>query len=155
MKFLFPHKYKKIGWYIFSVGIILGIVYLVRIALNLDQDVLQIPWFVVYSDSLFAKEAHLTIVKLDMFDELILVLIIVGSILVNFSRQQNEDEYINKLRLESLVWATYVNYSVILFSILFIHGFSFLWVTTFNLFTILLFFMIRFHWVLHRVSKVA
>ncbi len=109
----------------------------------------------MYSDTLFEKEAHLAIVELDMFDELILVLIIVGSILVNFSCQQTEDEYINKLRLESLVWATYVNYSVILFSILFIHGFSFLWVTTFNLFTILLFFMIRFHWVLYRVSKTA
>ena len=78
-------------------------------------------------------------------NEIVGIFIIVSSILVAFSEEVNEDEYISKIRLESLVWAVYINYGILLVAFLFIYDFSFFWVMMLNMFTILLFFIIRFH----------
>ena len=73
--------------------------------------------------------------------------------MVAFSKEKQEDELIAKIRLDSLVWATYVNYAVLMFSMLFIYGMSFLWVMIFNMFTILLFFIFRFNWQVKKLNK--
>jgi len=76
-----------------------------------------------------------------------------SSLLVAFSKEESEDEYISKIRLESLVWAVYFNYAILLISSLFIFDFAFLWVMIFNMFTILLFFIIRFNWQIYKLKK--
>jgi hypothetical protein len=43
-----------------------------------------------------------------------------------------------------LVWALVVNYSILLFAILFVYDMTFLHVLFFNMFTPLIFFVIRF-----------
>lgn len=47
------------------------------------------------------------------------VLFMTGALFVAFSREKTEDEFIAKIRLESLLWATYINYGVLLFCFLF------------------------------------
>ena len=83
------------------------------------------------------------------------ILIILSSLFIAFSKEKSDDEYISKIRLESLVWAVYLNYGILLFSILFIFDLSFLWVMIFNLFTVLLFFIIRFNWQISKLKKSA
>ena len=89
----------------------------------------------------------------NILNEIIGVMLIISFLLVAFSKERQEDELIAKIRLESLVWATYVNYAVLLFSMIFIFGMSFLWVMIFNMFTILLFFIIRFNWQVRNLNK--
>ena len=67
--------------------------------------------------------------------------------------EKTEDEFISRLRLESLVWATYVNYIILALSIIFIYDEVFFWVMILNMFTILLFFLLRFNWILSRTKK--
>ena len=86
-------------------------------------------------------------------DEIAAVLLIIGGILVSFSKTKDEDEYISKIRMESLIWATYVNYGVLILAIFFVFDLSFFSVLIYNMFTILFFFIIRFHYVLYKTKR--
>lgn len=152
--YLFPHRYQRIGWFIFIPAILAGILWLIIQPewAVFDRTVLSV--FTDTSLSPFSKEPDLHPVlswqKNNILDELICLLIILGGVLVAFSKEKVEDEFIAKIRLESLVWATYLNYAILFLTIVFVYSFGFFWVLVFNMFTILLFFIVRFRWVLHR-----
>ena len=55
--------------------------------------------------------------------------------------------------MESLIWATYVNYLVLLVAILLLFDFTFFNVMVCNMFTVLIFFIVRFHYVLYKSKK--
>ncbi len=143
VNYLFPNKYKKIGWLIFIPSIIIG---LVAHILVYEPDFLdfKVP-SVFFTDGLTFK-----LFNTNILNEVYGILIIISSLLVGFSKEKLEDEYISKIRLESLVWAVYVNYGILLISFLFFFDEAFLEIMIFNMFTVLLFFIIRFHW---RISK--
>lgn len=86
-------------------------------------------------------------------DEISSIALIVGLILLGFSRQIVEDEMIRNLRLESLHLSLYVNYLLLIIAIIMFYDFNFLHFLLYNMFTTLLVFNIRFFWVLHRASS--
>lgn len=143
--YLLPNRFKKIGWFLFIPGIILGILYLIY---EPQPTFLNANVFAI-AESLF----EFSFIKNNIYDEITALLLIIGPIFIAFSREKSEDEYISKIRLESLVWATYVNYSIVILAILFIYNFGFIWVLISNMFTILFFFIIRFNWTLYRSKK--
>jgi len=65
--------------------------------------------------------------------------------LVGFTKEKVEDEFIYKLRKDSLVWALIFNYAVLIFTIIFVYDFAFFDVLVFNMFTPLVFFVFRFN----------
>ena len=73
--------------------------------------------------------------------------------MVAFSKEKHEDEFVAKTRLESLVWAIYVNYAILTLCFLFFFNMEFLLVMIFNMFTVLIFFIIRFYYVLYKSNK--
>lgn len=107
----------------------------------------------VFIDEFFGDKRVIGNVKNNILNEILGVLIILSSILVAFSKEKLEDEYISKIRLESLVWAVYFNYGILLVLFLFVFELSFLWVMIFNMFTILLFFIIRFNWQISKLKR--
>ncbi len=150
--FLFPHKFKRTGWFLLIPGILLGLLYLI---LGEDEITLRTKVFALFHDQIFEEKVWFGLVENNILDELILILVIVGGILVAFSREKNEDEFIAKIRLESLVWATYVNYAVLLFTIIFLYGMPFFWAMIFNMFTILFFFVFRFKRELYKQNRLS
>jgi len=78
---------------------------------------------------------------------------LLGSVFAALSKEPVEDEFIQRLRLESLVWALYWNYGILLFAILFIYGMPFFTVMSINLFSLLLIFLIRFRLKLRAAKK--
>jgi hypothetical protein len=50
------------------------------------------------------------IVNNNILNEILGVVIILSLLVVAFSKEKSEDEYISKIRLESLVWSVYLNY---------------------------------------------
>ena len=95
-------------------------------------------------------EGYFKIIENSVLDELIALTIIVGGLLVGFSKEKIEDEFIYKLRKDSLVWAIIFNYSVLVFTILFVYDFAFFDVLVFNMFTPLIFFVVRFHFLKYK-----
>lgn len=148
--FLFPHRYKTVGWLLFIPGFVLGVLYLFG---ALDQFQWEVPVFSIAQDSVLGKISYFIFTTNDVKDELIGLLLISGSLLLAFSKEKSEDEFIARVRLESLVWATYVNYIILIITMLFIYDMTFFWVLVFNMFTILIFFIIRFNWALYASKK--
>ncbi|HEY2648718.1 MAG TPA: hypothetical protein VGI38_05975 [Puia sp.] len=78
-----------------------------------------------------------------------------GLFLVAFSRERVEDEQITQLRLDSLRWAIYLNYAILLFSLIFTQGSESNHILFLNMWLPLLFFILRFRWVIYRLNRSA
>lgn len=150
--YLFPYKFKKVGIALLIPLLILAIIYSFK---QFEFDVLNIKVFAIYDDQIFGKSVFFNLSKNNILDEFLCIGLIVSASMVAFSREKQEDEFISKIRYESLLWATYLNYAVLLFSIMFFYGGSFFWIMSANMFTILLFFIIRFNWIIFSYNQSA
>ena len=148
--FLFPNQFKNWGWLLFGPSV-LGTLIIIVFNISTD-DYLNITVFSIYQESIGEIPGFLKFIKNSFVDEILTIGIIVGGILVGFSKLKEEDEMISKIRYESLVWATYLNYAIILFFTLFIFGLPYLNVLFYNMFTFLLFFIIRFHYMIYKLN---
>ena len=83
------------------------------------------------------------------------LMVLIGLFLIAFSRERVEDEQITQLRLDSLRWAIYLNYGLLLFSLVFTHGGDSDHILVLNIWLPLLFFILRFQWVLYRLNRSA
>jgi len=143
-KYLISNKFKIPGWLLLGPGLLAG---LLEITMEFDTDILSISVLSLYNgDSLFSNNnGFFLILTNGVLDEIIALCIIIGGLLVGFSEEKIEDEFIYKLRKDSLVWAIIFNYIVLMFAIIFIYEFTFFNILVFNMFTPLLFFIIRFN----------
>jgi hypothetical protein len=82
-----------------------------------------------------------------------IILVLVGLFLIAFSKEKIEDEQISQLRLDSLRWAIYLNYLILLFSLIFTNGIDFIDILRLNIWVPLVFFIIRFRWVIFRLNR--
>ncbi len=121
---LFPHSFQRIGWIIFALGIALG-AYAVFKGFNGSYTM-----------------NNITIIS-----------IIVGGVLATCSCEKREDEMTQQLRLNALLMALYINYAALIVCSLLVYDMDFLNVMIYNMFTILLIFMIVFRWKIWRMKK--
>ena len=121
---LFPHSFQRIGWIIFALGIALG-VYAVSAGFNGSYTM-----------------NNITIIS-----------IIVGGVLATCSCEEREDEMTQQLRLNALLMALYINFAALIVCSLLFYDMDFLNVMIYNMFTILLIFMIVFRWKIWRMKK--
>ena len=142
--YLIANKYKTLGWILFGLGIIAGAFLFIA---EYDTDALTINVLSIYNgDSIFGSDTgFFKIIENSILDELVSLAIIIGGLIVGFSKEKVEDEFIYKLRKDSLVWAMLFNYMVLALAIVFIYDFTFFDVLVFNMFTPLIFFIIRFN----------
>jgi hypothetical protein len=140
--FLLPNKYKVLGWVLFITGLICG---LLMYILGIDDQLMTTKVFSLYSDPFMGEAGFFKIIENGISDELVSLIIIIGGLLVGFTKEKVEDEFIYELRTESLVWAIVFNYAILLFTIVFVYDMAFFNVLIFNMFTPLLFFIIRFN----------
>lgn len=145
--YLFPNRYKKLGWLLFILGIIIGIAFLIY---QSDINLFNIKAFALAAEALFSDNSFFSISGNNFLDDISSILIIIGALLIAFSKEKFEDEFISKIRLESLVWATYINYAILTLAIIFVKDMTFFWVLVFNMFTLLVFFLVRFNWALYK-----
>jgi hypothetical protein len=150
-RFLFPHRYKLIGWLLAIPSLILGLSVLIG-DFYFDFLTISLPFKYVFSDTLTISSSvtHLNdeVTELNLTDEIAAIGTIVGMLFVAFSKVKTEDEYVSKTRLESLQWAIYLNFALLMIAIIFIHGMAFFSVIVYNMFTPLILFIIRFHYIL-------
>ena len=144
--YLLPNKYKIFGWILFILGLIAGIfIY----ASEYESDFLDATVLSFYNDdAIFSSQkdkGFFKIIENNIIDELAALAIIIGGLLVGFTKEKVEDEFIYKLRKDSLVWAIIFNYIILIIAIIFVYSMTFFDVLVFNMFTPLLFFIFRFN----------
>lgn len=149
--FLLPHKFKRIGWLLLVPATIMGIL---LTAFSIDALKLDATVFALSSDESLFKYRYFSLTKTDILPTVVGLAFIIGALMVGFSRERREDEYIAKLRLSSLMWAVLVNYVLLLLAFVFIYGISFIEVMVYNMFTTLLLFVIRFNYILYKNSAI-
>ena len=72
---------------------------------------------------------------------------------IAFSKEKIEDERVAQIRLDSLHFAVYLNYAVLAIQVIFVHGTAFLDVMVYNMFSVLLLFIIRYRVVFNLENK--
>jgi len=150
LQFLLPNRYKKVGWLILIPATIFGII---LIFTGFDTMTFTAPVFAIFSSEILKGSHSFGFIHTDITNTVTGVLFIVGALLVGFSKERTEDEFISNLRLSSLLWAVFVNTILLLFCFLFIYGTAFLSVMLYNMFTVLIIFIARFNYVLYRNNK--
>lgn len=149
-KLLLPNKFKTPGWIMLIPTTLFG---LYIIFSGFEFDFLDAKVFTLYSNEILGESVTMGFVKTNLTLTVTGLLFIISAFFVAFSREKTEDEFIARIRLESLLWATYINYGILLFCFLFFYDFGFFYVMIFNMFTILVIFIIRFQYLLHRAKK--
>ncbi len=136
--FLFPYWFRFLGWGCVIAHVPLSVVGRSQGMTNaLDQP--------TATQNLFNSE-HLFFIATAL-------LMTLGLFFVAFAREKIEDEQIWQLRLNSLRWAIYINYSVLLVSLVAIG--DTVHILELNLWVPLLFFIIRFRWLIYRLNRPA
>lgn len=140
--YLLSNKYKIFGWILLTIGLIGGVI---QVYLEYETYSLTTKVFAFYGDSFNGQDDFFKVIYNNIDDELTAIAIIIGGLIVGFSKEKIEDEFIYQLRAESLIWAIIFNYFILLFTVIFIYDMTFFHILVFNMFTPLLFFIIRFN----------
>jgi hypothetical protein len=137
---LIPSRFKLIGLVILIPSILLGFCW--------RFFEFEIGFLTIKSnhDRVSIFETH----HVNFTDEIALVGIITSLLMIAFSREKQEDEFINRIRLESLQWAVLVNYGLLIIAAFVVYGWSFIDVMMYNMLTVLIIFIVRFHVILYR-----
>lgn len=138
---LFPYGFRKLGYLLLVPFLALGIAFM--------------GWDFTLSflDYHPAAKGAFSFMNQNLTDEVATIGIIISLVLIGFSREKVEDEAIQFFRLEALQWAVYVNYAVLVLTVLFCYDGLFFTVMTINLFTVLIIFVLRFRYVLYRYNR--
>jgi len=147
---LLPNKFKAVGWLILIPTSILGLV-----VINTDYSVewINLKTIAILNKDFGQSTEMFTYIETSLTNTLLGSLFIIGGLLVSFSKEKIEDEYIASLRLSSLMWAVLLNYLILLLSFLLVYRLSFLDIMVYNMFTVLIIFILRFHYLIYKNSK--
>ena len=140
-KILLPHRFQKFGWFL-----ILPFAALLFANNYFD---FNLAW----SEFDLREGAFFEDSKENFTNEIAMIGVFVSLFLIAFSREKEEDEYIQKLRLDSLLVACYANTFILIIGTMLFYGFGFLEFMGYNMFTIQLIFIGRFRWVLHKQKQ--
>jgi hypothetical protein len=142
-KILLPHRFQKIGWILlFPFAVLL-------FATNYAS--FEFVWLTI--PGLKAGGGLFDIFDKNFTIELGLIGVFISLFLISFSKEKEEDEYIQKLRLDSLLVAFYAHSFILILATLVLYGLVFMEFMAYNMFTIQLIFIGRFKWVLYKQRK--
>jgi hypothetical protein len=145
-KILLPHRFQKIGW-IFILPFLALLFAVTYFRFELDWLTFQLKEPVdAILDFFEPYELNFTL-------SFALIGVFVSLFLIAFSREKEEDEFIQKLRLESLLVACYANTFILIIGTLLFYGLGYLEFMGYNMFTIQLIFIARFRWVLYKQGQ--
>lgn len=141
-KILLPHKYQLIGWICLLPFAVL------TYATAFHE--FQFDWLGLgegtFSDVFNFEDRNLT-------NEVAILGLLVSLFFISFSKEKNEDEYIQKLRLDSILIACYGYFFLNVIGTVLFYGLDYLSFIFFNMFSIPVFFILRFRWVMFRQSR--
>jgi hypothetical protein len=149
-RFLFPNKWKKFGIYATAFSFI---VFIIVLCFEKELAIVS-PVFAIWSWPFFLGSTSLFRIETQEITGTITgILLLLSMTLTAFSKEKTEDEYIIKLRLESLVWSVFINCAFILFSLFFLWGWSFAFIMGLNIYSILFLFILKFNFQLYRLKR--
>jgi hypothetical protein len=145
---LLPHGFRLVGIMLLILFAILFT--LLQFEFEFRHVFDDIPVFAIWNSGILNEgEKELFLITRENLEfEIISSLAIIGLLFVAFSKQKNEDEFLMKVRLDALLWATYFHYAILLVSLFTVYGIGFMHVLIANMFALLVIFILRFYYLL-------
>lgn len=137
--FLLPNNFKVVGILLFGLGIILTFI---RFSRGIKPEFLNQKVFAVYSS--FLKSNYFIFTRNNIFEEICGLLVLVGLFFVAFSKEKVETKQIQEIRLYSFFYSIYGSLILALLAFLFIYGLGFIYFSIFNIYLVLLLFILIF-----------
>ena len=157
--FLFSHKFRLIGWILLIPSVVLGYVVIFN---DFEFSFLNIKVLSLLPTGFDATPGVTPItsplweiISNNFTQELAGVLFIVSAIFVAFSKEKKEDEYIAKIRLESLLWAAYATFVIHILCLLFFYDFTYFRSMIINMFILLIVFIVRYNFIIYRSKFIS
>ncbi|SRR5699024_10991582 len=138
--FLFPYKWRVPGWILTVLFGAAGLAWSIDFSVYVQPD---------------GIERYFSELLGGWIDEVIVIGLMAGLLLVAFSRERDEDEYTTRIRASSLVWAVLADSVFVVLATLFLYEFAYLYALFLQLFLLLVFYIVRFRTVLWRVRREA
>ena len=147
--YLFPHRFRIVGWVLAIAAVTAFIVTQIWFP-NLS---FKMPS--LYFDVLFDDDNESGFFRMARADTLSLAMpvLTIGLLFIGFSKEKVEDEFVQYLRTQSLIWATYVTAALFIIATLLIYGISYLYVPFLVFFVFLILFIVKFRIEVHRANK--
>lgn len=141
-RFLFPYKSRFIGYVLIFAYIPVMVTKKMFYHGYMDHGVhIKLP----DNPSLFSPD--------HVFNVIATLVVTIGLLLLAFSKEKFEDEQIIQLRLDSLQWTMYFTYILFIMIIIFTNSIDLVHIVGINLWLLLVFFIIRFRWVIFRLNR--
>lgn len=134
--FLLPHYFLRIGLILFLPALALGIT-----VVHFDFS----PSFLTVKDFWSPDNTSLFFTDENFTNEIAGVSFLISLVFIGFARQKIEDEYIMKIRLESLMWGVYIYSGLLFLSLVFIYGGKFFGSMMYLLYAPLMVYILRFY----------
>ena len=150
---LLGHKYKRIGWILLIPTFIISIIVIISENDGPEMFDAKVPALLV--DEFMGDFRYFAMIENNIFNEILGVTLIISLLLVAFSKERVEDEYITKIRLDSLVKAVILNYLILILAFVTVYDLSFYWVMLGNMFTTLILFILIFNINLNKLKNTA
>lgn len=145
--YLLPNRFKSIGWALFMPSFISGIIILSTDFKWVETEA-HLP--AVYYDDFFGDRSFFTLAKTSIVQNVTAILLIAGGLILGFTREKVEDEYITSLRLKSVMWSMLISYVLLLLLYLTVYGLFFLNIMVICMFLPLVLYIFRFHYLLYK-----
>lgn len=146
---LLPHSFRRIGWLLLIPAFLGGVFLMIASDFTSGPEITTIGLFgdEILSDQ---NKPAIRFDQVALLPNLVAVVFLIGGVLVMFSKQKKEDEYINQMRLKSFQSAVLINYVLLFLSIIFIHGIPFFHVMVYNLFTVIIIYILTFQYLIFK-----
>lgn len=148
--YLLPYSFKKVGWLLFLASVILLVL---GMMLNLDSSYFTFRVFSVYSSKLFGPSDWFAIHPEEVAYTVVSCLFITGALFIMFSKEKVEDEFIMSIRMNALMWAVLIHFTLLLILFITVYGINFGYVVIYNIYTLLVIFILRYYYLLYQYKN--
>ncbi len=139
---LLPYSFKRIGWVLFIPTALLGLL-------------MAIDGFNGFPSFLLPDSAVGSETLSRISNNIVLIGLLLGALLITCSRERIEDELIARIRLNALLTALYINILATVIATLALYGFDYLNVMVVNLVSLPVLFLVIERVMLWRLGKEA
>lgn len=138
---LMPAHFRKIGWLIFAITTIAFF------------SMMKYEWRPSILDYTYTDNDGRGSTGTNLLKEIIFTFWMIGLIMIAFSREKQEDEYLNYLRLLSWQYSVFASLMISIIGTWFIYGTNYLMFSALNMLTAPLAFIVIFNITIYRTSK--
>ena len=122
--------------------LIAGALYYVRYTLNIRPKFLDFNVFAIHSK--FIETKTFAVIPNNMSEEIIGIFLLVSLYFLAFSKEKNETQETNEIRLQSFLLTALINSILLIFAFLFFYGISFIIVLIIDIYAIFIIYYLIF-----------